>query len=193
MRWREANARELNRLRIITNNLERILDNVEANPEPQREETRRPPHYVHQHPVVRDIDRVEILIGDTVTFLSRGLYNTTSWIVYRFLASGNRVTARHSCGRPITCAPHNLRIVLNQAQWATKTKNQDLESLLQLQSSQAQDRGKLNEEGNRDQPCQTPSHIVERMTPLELSSHLEQSILTRRYLSKSLWKRYQTM
>ena len=82
MRRREANAqeiedirRELNRLRIITSNLERILENVEAEAEPQRQETdtRRPPQYVHQHPVVRDIDRVEILIGDTVHFVSRGL------------------------------------------------------------------------------------------------------------------------
>ena len=123
MRRREANVRdieevrrELNRLRIITNNLERILDNVEAEPQPQREETRRPPQYVHQHPVVRDIDGVEILIGDTVTFLSRGLYNTTTGIVYRFSASGSRVTARDSRGRPISRAPHNLRVVLNQAQ-----------------------------------------------------------------------------
>ena len=123
MRQRETNTRdieqvrrELNRLMIITNNLERILDNVEANPEPQREETRRPPQYVHQHPVARDIDGVEILIGDTVTFVSRGLYNTTTGIVYCFSASGNRVTSRDSRGRPITRAPHNLRVVLNQAQ-----------------------------------------------------------------------------
>ena len=123
MRRREANVRdieevrrELNRLRIITNNLERILDNVEAEPQPQREETRRTPQYVHQHPLVRDIDGVEILIGDTVTFLSRGLYNTTTGIVYRFSASGSRVTARDSRGRPISRAPHNLRVVLNQAQ-----------------------------------------------------------------------------
>ena len=123
MRQREASARdieqvrrELNRLRIITNNLERILDNVEANPEPQREETRRPPQYVHQHPVVRDIEGVEILIGDTVTFVSRGLYNTTSGVIYSFSASGNRVTSRDSRRRLITRATHNLRVVLNQAQ-----------------------------------------------------------------------------
>ena len=106
MRWREANAtdieqvrRELKRLRIITNNLERILDNVEADTKPQREDTWRPPHYVHQHPVVRDKDGVEILIGDTANFVSRGLYNTTSGIVYRFSASGNRVLSRDSCRR----------------------------------------------------------------------------------------------
>ena len=69
MRRREANARdieqvrrELNRLRIITINLERIIDNIQADPEPQREETRRPPHYVHKHPLVRDTDGAEILI-----------------------------------------------------------------------------------------------------------------------------------
>ena len=83
----------MNRLRIITSNLERILHNVEAKPEPIRQEIeiRRPPHYVHQYPVVRDIDRVEIIIGDTVNFVSRGLYNTTSGIVYKFSASRNRV------------------------------------------------------------------------------------------------------
>ena len=125
MRRREANVqdieeirRELNRLRIITSNLERILHNVEAEQEQPRQETetetRRTPHYVHQHPVVRDIDGVEILIGDTVHFVSRGLYNTTSGIVYKFSASGNRVTSRDSRGRPISRAPHNLRVVLNQ-------------------------------------------------------------------------------
>ena len=122
MRQREANAQEiehirckLSRLRIIISNLERILENVEAQPEPQRQgtETRRPPQYVHQHPVVRDIDGVEILIGDTVHFTSRGLYNTTSGIVYKFSRSGNRVTSRDSRGRPISRAPHNLRVVLN--------------------------------------------------------------------------------
>ena len=122
MRQREANTqeiedirRELNRLRIITSNLERILENVEAEAEFQRQETdtRRPPQYVHQNPVVRDIDGVEILIGDIVHFVSRGLYNTTSGIVYKFSASGNRVTSRDSRGRPISRAPHNLRVVLN--------------------------------------------------------------------------------
>ena len=126
MRQREANAqeiedirRELNRLRIIASNLERILENVEAEPElepePQRQEveSRRSPQYVHRHPVVRDIDGVEILIGDIVQFVSRGLYNTTSGIVYKFSASGSKVATRDSRGRPISRAPHNLRVVLN--------------------------------------------------------------------------------
>ena len=105
----------MNRLRIITSNLERILHNVEADQEQPRQETetRRPPHYVHQHPVVRNIDGVEILIGDTVQFVSRGLYNTTSGIVYKFSASGNRVTSRDSRGRLISRAPHNLRVIFN--------------------------------------------------------------------------------
>ena len=122
MRRRKANAqeiedirRELNQLRIITSNLERILENVEAEAEPQRQErdTRRPPHYAHQHPVVRDIDGIEILIGDTVQFISRGLYNTTSGVVYKFSPSGTRVTSRDSRGRSISRAPHNLRVILN--------------------------------------------------------------------------------
>ena len=100
---------------IITSNLECILENIEAEAEQQRQETdtRRPPQYIHQDSVVRDIDGVEILIGDTVHFVSRGLYNTTSSIVYKFSASRNRVTSRDSRGRPISRAPHNLRVVLN--------------------------------------------------------------------------------
>ena len=122
MRRREVNAqeieyirRELNRLRIITSILERILENVEAEAEPQGQErdTRRPPQYAHQHPVVRDIDGVEILIGDTVHFISRGLYNTTSGVVYKFSPSGSRVTSGDSRGRPISRASHNLRVILN--------------------------------------------------------------------------------
>ena len=102
-------------MRIITSNLERILEIVEAEAELQRQETdtRRPPQYVHQHPVVRDIDGVEILIGNTVHFVSRGLYNTTYGIMYKFSASRNRVVSRDSRGRPISRAPHNLRVVLN--------------------------------------------------------------------------------
>ena len=122
MRQREANTQEvedirckLNRLRIITSNLEHILENVEAEAEPQGQEAeaRRPSQYVHQHPVVRDIDGVEILIGDTVHFVSRGLYNTTSGIMYKFSASRNRVASKDSRGMPISRAPQNLRVVLN--------------------------------------------------------------------------------
>ena len=174
MRQREANVRdikevrrELNRLRIITNNLERILDNVENEPKPQREETRRPPHYVHQYLIVRDINGVEIFIGDTVNFVSRGLYNTTSGIVYRFSALGSRVIARDSRIRPISRAPHNLRVVLNQVQCATKTKGHHLERLLQLQFNQARDQGKTSKEGIKDQPYQTLPHTLAKMNPLE--------------------------
>ena len=122
MRQREANTeeiedirRELNRVMIITSNLEHILENVETKPELQRQEaeTWRPPQYVHQHPVVRDIDGVEILIGNTVNFVARGLCNTTSGIVYKFFASGNRVISRDSRGRPVSRVPYNLRVVLN--------------------------------------------------------------------------------
>ena len=68
---------------------------------------------MHKHPVIRDINRVEIIIGDMVHFVSRGLDNTTSGIVYKFSASGNRVTSRDSRGRPISRAPHSLQVVLN--------------------------------------------------------------------------------
>ena len=122
---------------------------------------------MHQYLLVRDIDGVEILIEDTVTFVSRGLYNTTSGIVYRFSASGSRVTARDSRGRLISRAPHNLRVVLNKAQFATKTKKHHLENLLQLQFNQARDQDKTSRESSKDQPHQTLPHTLAKMNPLE--------------------------
>ena len=108
---------ELRRLRITANNIEWILqtardqnrqeegENIRVNPA-----DRRGQDYQHNHPRIFDSEGTEILIGDTVTFLTRGLFTSTSGIVYKVSQSGNRVISRDSFRRAISRAPHNLRV-----------------------------------------------------------------------------------
>ena len=102
---------ELDRLRLAANNIERLLNIVEQNIEAEPI-NRRPATYPFTHPVVRDIDGREILIGDRVEFVTRGAYSSTSGTVYKVTPSGTRVTVRDHLRRPISRAPHNLRIIL---------------------------------------------------------------------------------
>ena len=108
---------ELLRLQITANNIERILqttrdhnrqeegENLRVNPA-----DRRGQDYPHNHPRVLDSEGTEIFIGDTVTFLTRGLFTSTSGVVYKVSQSGNRVTSRDSFRRAISRAPHNLSV-----------------------------------------------------------------------------------
>ena len=110
---------ELRRLRITANNIERILqtardqnrqeegENLRVNPA-----DRRGQEYPHNHPRIFDSEGTEILIGDTVTFLTRGLFTSTSGVVYKVSHTGTRVTSRDAFRRAISRAPHNLRVHL---------------------------------------------------------------------------------
>ena len=88
----EELRQELNRLRIAANNIERLITAAEDREEQPGD--RRPRDYPHTHPVVRDRDGREIIIGDQVTFLTRGLFSSESGTVYKISSSGARVTAR---------------------------------------------------------------------------------------------------
>jgi len=109
---------ELNRLRVATENIERLIaqpSNEDREEEPRQErppaeENRRGNNYRYNHPVVHDVDNVEIIIGDRVRFVTRGLFNTSSGVVYKITPSGTRVTSRDTLGRSISRAPHNLRV-----------------------------------------------------------------------------------
>ena len=108
---------ELWRIRITVNNIERILQTVRNQDRQDRGEDlwvnpadRRGPDYPHNHPRVLDSEGTEILIGDTVNFLTRGLFTSTSGVVYKVSQSGNRVTSRDSFRRAISRASHNLRV-----------------------------------------------------------------------------------
>ena len=111
----EQLRQELNRLRLEADNIERLLTAAQVQREVHNqpeEEDRRPPIYRHTHPVVRDREGVEILIGDQVEFITRGLFTSTRGVVYKIVDSGSRVTARDQFRRSISRAPHNVRVIL---------------------------------------------------------------------------------
>ena len=105
---------ELNRLRLAADNIERIINTAQRQEEqdiPEAERNRRPTNYRHNHPVVRDRDGIEILIGDQVEFLTRGNYSSTRGVVYKIAGNGSRVTARDQSRQPISRAPRNIRVI----------------------------------------------------------------------------------
>ena len=85
--------------------------------------TRRNQQYPYQHPVVRDREGVEILIGDNVHFFRRVLYSWRRSIVYKILSKGARVTAWDNQYRPISRALQNLQVIQS---WVQKLKKPQL-------------------------------------------------------------------
>ena len=73
---------------------------------------RRGQTYQHQHPRVLDSESTEILIGETVTFITRGWLTSTSGVVYKISRNGTRVTSRDNLRQSISRAPHNLCVKL---------------------------------------------------------------------------------
>ena len=103
---------DLERLRIAANNIERIINNAQEETVVQVNQDRRPPGYRHNHPAVYNNEGTEILIGDQVQFVTRGLFTSTRGVVYKISPSSNRVTARDNLRRSISRAPHNLKVIL---------------------------------------------------------------------------------
>ena len=68
----------------------------------------------YRRPRILDRNGRQIEIGDTVTFLTRGRYSSTSGIVTRFSRNGERVFARDNSGNEIARAPRNVRVTGNQ-------------------------------------------------------------------------------
>ena len=101
----EELRRELYRLRIAAERIVNLLQTTEDRRD------RRTEHYIHSHPVVRDRDGTEILIGDRVIFLTRGLYSSRSGTIYKISSNGERVTSRDDRNRSISRAPHNVRVI----------------------------------------------------------------------------------
>ena len=115
---------ELERLQIAARNIERLLQEAEeqANCKEQAHhkgeriididiDRRQHVNYRGDHPVVRDRNGIEILIGDEVRFLTRGVYNSRTGVVYKVSCTGARVTARDNNGRSISRAPNNVEVV----------------------------------------------------------------------------------
>ena len=69
-------------------------------------------NYNEHHPVIFDAIGTEILIGDTIQFMTRGRYNSRDGIVYKISDTGSRVTARDDRGRSISRSPQNVIVLL---------------------------------------------------------------------------------
>ena len=93
------------------NNIERPITAAEEREEQEQPESRRPRNCPHTHPVVRDRDDREIIIGDQVIFLTCGLFSSDRGTVYKVSDSGARITACDQYRRSISRAPQNVRIV----------------------------------------------------------------------------------
>ena len=115
---------ELERLQLATHNFERLIQQAEeqANPgEPVVHQAdiildieidrRAGINYTRNHPVVRDTNGMEILIGNEVRFLTRGVYDTWTGVIYKVSNNGARVTARYGRGRSISRAPCNIEVI----------------------------------------------------------------------------------
>ena len=60
---------------------------------------------------VHDRDGTPICIGDEVIFLTKGLHASKRGVVYKVSSNKLRVTSRDNKDKPISRAPHNLRVV----------------------------------------------------------------------------------
>ena len=104
---------ELNRLRLAADNIERLINAAQEERDIEEiNRNKRPRNYRHTHHIVYDSEGVEILIGDKVQFITRGLFTSTRGVIYKISGGGNRVTARDHLRKPISRAPHNVRVVL---------------------------------------------------------------------------------
>ena len=64
--------------------------------------------------MVHDWRNCEILIGDSIRFLTRGRSNSREGIVYKISNNGARVTARDDRGRSISRAPRNVEVIASR-------------------------------------------------------------------------------
>ena len=122
---------ELERLQLAARNIERLIHQAEEEQEQQQEQAepaeagnrqrtfiideefnrRAGINYNEDHPVVRDWCDCEILIGDSIRFLTRGRYDSWEGVVYKISSNGARVTARDDRGRSISRAPRNVEVI----------------------------------------------------------------------------------
>ena len=123
---------ELERLQLAAYNIEILIRQAKEEDQEQQQEEANPAeagnrqrnfvldeefnrragiNYNEDHPVVHDWCDCEILIGDTVWFLTRGRYGSWEGVVYRISSNGARVTARDDRGRSISRAPRNVEVI----------------------------------------------------------------------------------
>ena len=106
----ERTLEELNNLRLTIDRIEKELNILKEREDIADRETisRRP-----KATGVNDRDGTPIKIGDTVVFLTRGLFGSKEGVVYKVARNKARVTARDYKNNSISRAPHNLRVKNN--------------------------------------------------------------------------------
>ena len=77
---------------------------------PTRRSARHPQQREFTYLGVNDAVGSQIHIGDTVKFLSKGLFTSNSVVVYKAANNLSRVTAKDNKGRNISRSPRNLRV-----------------------------------------------------------------------------------
>ena len=103
---------QLEQLRIATENIQNTIKRLqEKEDQGQEHPTPRQTRGAPTDPEVRDRDHRTIHYDDTVVFLTRGLYNSTTGRVFKVSTSGNRITARDKQGRSISRNRRNVRII----------------------------------------------------------------------------------
>ena len=126
---------ELERLQLALHNIKRLIHQTEEEDQEQQQEQADPAeagnrqrtfiideelnrragiNYNEDHPVVHDWRDCEILIGDSIRFLTRGRYDSREGIVYKISNNGARVTARDDRGRSISRAPRNVEVIASR-------------------------------------------------------------------------------
>ena len=113
---------ELQALQLAARNIERLIEQTEeelsrndtANQQDNQRLRDRRQNIVYRgnHPVVRDREGTEILIGDDVRFLTPGVHNSRTGTIYKVSNNGARVTARDNNERSVSRAPHNVTVLL---------------------------------------------------------------------------------
>ena len=99
---------ELERLRITINEKEQELQKLKIREKELKKNKRKEKS---SDTGFYDRDGIPINIGDTVVFLTKGLFNTKEGVVYKLAENKSRVTSKDKRGNSISRAPYNLRVV----------------------------------------------------------------------------------
>ena len=100
--------KRLKDLRITIQEKEKELTKLKEN---EREYRRKVESHRSRRTGTRDRDGTPIYFGDTVCFLTKGLYRSEEGTVYKVADNKSRITARDPKGNFISRAPNNVRVI----------------------------------------------------------------------------------
>ena len=104
----QETIKKLKNLRITIEEKEKELRLLKEN---ERKYKTKIQHQEAKRTGTSDRDGTPIWFGDTITFLTKGLYGSSEGTVYKVAKNKSRVTARDTKGNSISRAPNNVRVV----------------------------------------------------------------------------------